>query len=109
MSKRSVVLVALGLALLSLLSACGGGDLAEDLTPIPTIQPGEEPELSTPLEPAAPAAATGETLSEDELVALGEETLLTIRNFGQKSLDELTERLEERGFLEEGWVQSGGE
>jgi DNA-directed RNA polymerase subunit alpha len=50
--------------------------------------------------------SVGEVL---EMLALGEETLLTIRNFGQKSLDELTERLEERGFLEEGWVQSGGE
>jgi DNA-directed RNA polymerase subunit alpha len=50
--------------------------------------------------------SVGEVL---EMLALGEETLLTIRNFGQKSLDELTERLEERGFLEEGWVESGGE
>jgi DNA-directed RNA polymerase subunit alpha len=49
--------------------------------------------------------SVGEVL---EMLALGEETLLTIRNFGQKSLDELTERLEERGFLEEGWVESGG-
>ena len=31
------------------------------------------------------------------------------KDYAQKSLDELTERLEERGFLEEGWVQSGGE
>jgi DNA-directed RNA polymerase subunit alpha len=36
-----------------------------------------------------------------ELLALGEDTLLTIRNFGQKSLDELGERLRERGFLED--------
>jgi len=50
--------------------------------------------------------SVGEVL---EMLALGEETLLTIRNFGQISLDELTERLEERGFLEEGWVESGGE
>jgi DNA-directed RNA polymerase subunit alpha len=50
--------------------------------------------------------SVGEVL---EMLALGEETLLTIRNFGQKSLDELTERLEERGFLEEGWGESGGE
>lgn len=70
MSRRSVVLVALGLILLSLLSACGGGDLAEDLTPIPTIQSGEEPELVTPLEPAV---GTGE-MSDAELVALGEKT-----------------------------------
>jgi DNA-directed RNA polymerase subunit alpha len=50
--------------------------------------------------------SVGEVL---EMLALGEETLLTIRNFGQKSLDELIERLEERGFLEEGWAESGGE
>jgi DNA-directed RNA polymerase subunit alpha len=50
--------------------------------------------------------SVGEVL---EMLTLGEETLLTIRNFGQKSLDELTERLEERGFLEEGGVESGGE
>ena len=50
--------------------------------------------------------SVGEVL---EMLALGEETLLTIRNFGQKSLDELAERLEERGFLEEGWGESGGE
>jgi DNA-directed RNA polymerase subunit alpha len=29
----------------------------------------------------------------------GQEELLAIRNFGQKSLDELMERLEEKGFL----------
>jgi DNA-directed RNA polymerase subunit alpha len=50
--------------------------------------------------------SVGEVL---EMLTLGEDTLLTIRNFGQKSLDELTERLEERGFLEESRVESGGE
>jgi DNA-directed RNA polymerase subunit alpha len=43
-----------------------------------------------------------------EMLALGDDTLLTIRNFGQKSLAELTERLQERGFLEEGTGESGG-
>lgn len=42
--------------------------------------------------------SVGEVL---EMLALGDDTLLTIRNFGQKSLDELRERLQERGFLEE--------
>jgi DNA-directed RNA polymerase subunit alpha len=29
----------------------------------------------------------------------GQDEILAIRNFGQKSLDELMERLEEKGFL----------
>ena len=49
--------------------------------------------------------SVGEVL---EMLALGEDTLLTIRNFGQKSLDELHERLQERGFLGEGVRESGG-
>lgn len=36
-----------------------------------------------------------------EMLRMGDDTLLTIRNFGQKSLDELRERLRERGFLAE--------
>lgn len=35
-----------------------------------------------------------------EKVKKGKDELLTIRNFGQKSLDELMERLEEKGYLE---------
>jgi len=50
-------------------------------------------------------ASVGEVL---EMLALGEDTLLTIRNFGQKSLDELKTRLEERGFLAEVIGASGG-
>ena len=49
--------------------------------------------------------SVGEVL---EMLGLGEDTLLTIRNFGQKSLDELNARLQERGFLEEGVEESGG-
>jgi len=45
--------------------------------------------------------SVGEVL---EMLALGDDTLLTIRNFGQKSLTELRVRLQELGFLEE----SGG-
>ena len=36
-----------------------------------------------------------------EMLASGEDALLTIRNFGQKSLTELKARLDEKGFLEE--------
>lgn len=43
--------------------------------------------------------SVGEVL---EMLALGDDTLLTIRNFGRKSLDELEERLQEHGFLGEG-------
>ena len=35
-----------------------------------------------------------------EMLARGEDTMMTIRNFGEKSLSELKERLQERGFLE---------
>ena len=49
--------------------------------------------------------SVGEVL---EMLALGDDTLLTIRNFGQKSLAELKLRLQERGFLEEGVGESGG-
>jgi DNA-directed RNA polymerase subunit alpha len=31
----------------------------------------------------------------------GEEAMLSIRNFGEKSLDELKERLSEKGYLDE--------
>jgi DNA-directed RNA polymerase subunit alpha len=47
--------------------------------------------------------SVGEVL---EMLALGDDTLLTIRNFGQKSLDELRECLRERGFLNE--IEGGG-
>jgi DNA-directed RNA polymerase subunit alpha len=36
-----------------------------------------------------------------EKLQKGEEEILAIRNFGQKSLDELMEKLREKGFLEE--------
>jgi DNA-directed RNA polymerase subunit alpha len=37
----------------------------------------------------------------------GEDELLVIRNFGRKSLDELVEKLEERGYLEASGVTIG--
>jgi len=49
--------------------------------------------------------SVGEVL---EMLALGDDTLLTIRNFGQKSLDELKAQLRERGFMEEGAGKGGG-
>ena len=49
--------------------------------------------------------SVGEVL---EMLALGDDTLLTIRNFGQKSLNELKAQLRERGFMEEGAGESGG-
>lgn len=55
MSKRfymrsSVIIMA------ALLSACGSGDLAEDLTPVPTLRPGQTPTLVAAL--AGQGAAT---------------------------------------------------
>jgi len=50
--------------------------------------------------------SVGEVL---EMLALGDDTLLTIRNFGQKSLTELKAQLQERGFMEQSAEESGGE
>jgi len=46
---------------------------------------------------------TGITTGADglELLNKGEEASLAIRNFGEKSLVELTEKLVEKGFLDE--------
>ncbi len=72
MSKRIWILLALAVMFSGALSACGSSELAEDLTPIPTLPPGEEPSLAAPLAGSAPVE--GDSLSEDELVALGETT-----------------------------------
>jgi DNA-directed RNA polymerase subunit alpha len=37
-----------------------------------------------------------------DMLDKGEEAMLSIRNFGEKSLDELKERLQEKGYLEDG-------
>ena len=52
--------------------------------------------------------SVGEVL---EMLALGDDTLMTIRNFGEKSLEEVKERLEAKGFMEEVETlrESGGE
>lgn len=49
--------------------------------------------------------SVGEVL---EMLERGDDTLLTIRNFGEKSLVELKERLQEQGLLEESASESGG-
>ncbi|HDQ71574.1 MAG TPA: DNA-directed RNA polymerase subunit alpha [Chloroflexi bacterium] len=50
--------------------------------------------------------SVGEVL---EMLMLGEDTLLAIRNFGQKSLEELQAHLQEQGFWKEGAEKGGGE
>lgn len=77
MFKRTWIVIISMLVMGVLLSACGAnGDLAEDLTPIPTLPPGEEPELVDALQAGAePAADDGsEALDQEQLVALGKET-----------------------------------
>ncbi|MEP0762778.1 MAG: cytochrome c [Chloroflexota bacterium] len=85
MFKRTWIAAVPLLSLAMVLGACGGGDLAKDLTPIPTLPKGEEPALvdallATPA-PAGEAAAT-ETGTEEagggetdtaQLVAMGKE------------------------------------
>ncbi len=42
--------------------------------------------------------SVGEVL---DMIEKGPDAMLSIRNFGEKSLDELKERLEEKGYLDE--------
>lgn len=85
MFKRTWIAAVPLLSLAMVLGACGGGDLAKDLTPIPTLPKGEEPALvdallATPA-PAGEAAATetgteeagGEEADTAQLVAMGKE------------------------------------
>jgi DNA-directed RNA polymerase subunit alpha len=37
-----------------------------------------------------------------DMLAKGEDTMLAIRNFGDKSLDELRDKLREKGYLKDG-------
>jgi DNA-directed RNA polymerase subunit alpha len=41
-----------------------------------------------------------------DMLDKGEETMLAIRNFGEKSLDELKVQLQEKGFLDEDEVEA---
>ena len=50
--------------------------------------------------------SVGEVL---ELLARGDDNLMTIRNFGEKSLTELKERLQERGYLPRSGNGGGGD
>ena len=84
MFKRTLIVVVAVLALGILLSACGGGELAKDLTPIPTLPQGEEPALVDALQGGGAAAATpepstgdGGAMDQAALVALGEDTFAT--------------------------------
>lgn len=75
MFKRTWIIVALSLALGIAMAACGSGDLAEDLTPIPTLPKGEEPALVDALAGGAASAAQGTSESAGggtDLVAQGE-------------------------------------
>ena len=76
MFERKTIIVVGLLALSLILAACGGSDLAGELTPIPTLPQGEEPELVEALQ--APPEVTsppsdGGAMEESDLVALGEE------------------------------------
>jgi mono/diheme cytochrome c family protein len=70
--KRTWIMVITALVLVVLMSACKGGDLAKDLTPIPTLPPGAEPTLINSLQ-SGTGAQTGSTMSQDQLVTLGEQ------------------------------------
>lgn len=80
MFKRTLIVVVAVVMLGILLSACGGGELAKDLTPIPTLPKGEEPALVDALQGGAaaatpePSTGDGGAMDEAQLVALGEET-----------------------------------
>ncbi len=67
MFKRKTVGAVTLLIVAISLAACSGGDLAEDLTPIPTLPKGEEPELVEALQATpAPVAAAPEGGAEAE-------------------------------------------
>jgi mono/diheme cytochrome c family protein len=73
--KRTWIVMLAALALGVILSACGGNKLAGELTPIPTLPPGQEPTLVDALQGITPtaAAAQGGQLSQEQLVAMGEQ------------------------------------
>ncbi len=69
-----------------------GGDLASRLADVPI----EDLDLSVR---ALNCLKANEITKIGQLVSLREEELLALRNFGRKSLDEIKEKLVERGFL----------
>ncbi len=77
--KRTWILVIGALALAAVISACGQDELAKDLTPIPTLRPGETPALNEALAGGTegdttpePGGDTGAAAGGDDLVAVGE-------------------------------------
>jgi mono/diheme cytochrome c family protein len=68
--KRTWIVILIALALGALLSACGSGKLAKDLTPIPTLPPGQTPTLVEALQggaaPATEAVAQAGATEEAE-------------------------------------------
>ncbi len=83
------------------------GDLPSEVYEIPIERLGLSVRVFNSLRRTG-ITSVGEVL---EMLTLGQDTLLTIRNFGQKSLDELQECLQEHGFMTEteGVDESGGE
>ncbi len=81
MFKRTLIVIVV-LVSGGLLSACGGGKLAKDLTPIPTLPKGEEPTLVDALQgggtaaapTAEPSAGGGGQTDQAQLVTLGKDT-----------------------------------
>lgn len=77
--KRTWFVMLSMLVLGVVLSACSGGDLAPELTAIPTLPPGQEPELIAALQQAG-AAPTAPPAIEDmdpaQLIALGQEVFV---------------------------------
>ena len=69
-----------------------GNDLPSRLADVPI----EELELSVR---ALNCLKANDVTKVGQLVAMRQEELLTLRNFGQKSLDEIREKLVERGFV----------
>ena len=70
MFKRTWIIILIALALGALLSACGSGKLAKDLTPIPTLPPGQTPTLVEALQQgAAPATEAVAQAAATEEVA----------------------------------------
>ncbi|MBI4673416.1 MAG: DNA-directed RNA polymerase subunit alpha [Chloroflexi bacterium] len=94
--------------LVKLLSMVAGFAGEEAVEPLPESEipsriyetPIEELELSVRAYNCLKRASITKVGEILEKLKKGREELLTIRNFGQKSLDELMERLEQKGYLE---------
>lgn len=77
MFKQTRMIWAAVLLMGLLISACEGGDLAKDLTPIPTLPKGEEPTLVTSLQGDSAASSGGAAeMNPADLVALGKEAFV---------------------------------